>query len=128
MDLLTFPGVITFAIHQCMFGGQTPKPTRFMTSLSVDDQRCFFRLPRFDKSGFYLGPLPRDCGHTHSEKLIGKSDKGWKTSPSAAYPAGLCEFLADQILSAQTACGRGSKNLSVKRKASTLNLGAEFGS
>ena len=75
----------------------------------------------FDKSGFYLGPLPRDCGHTHSEKLIGKSDKGWKTSPSAAYPAGLCEFLADQILSAQTACGRGSKNLSVKRKASTLN-------
>ena len=120
LDLLTFPGVITFAIHQCMFGGQTPKPTRFMTSLPIDDKRCFMKLPRFDKAGFYLGPLPRDCGHTHSEKLIGKSDKGWKTSPSAAYPAGLCEFLADQILSAQTACGRGSKNLSVKRKASTL--------
>ena len=84
LDLLTFPGVITCAIHQCMFGGRTPKPTRFMTSLPVDDQRCFFRLPRFDKSGCYLGPLPRDCGHTHSEKLIGKSDKGWKTSPSAA--------------------------------------------
>ena len=123
LDLLTFPGVITLAIHQCMFGGQTPKPTRFMTSLPVDDQRCFFRLPRFDKAGFYLGPLPRDCGHTHSEKLIGKSDKGWKTSPSAAYPAGLCEFLADHILSAHAACGRGSKNLSAKRKASTLNVG-----
>ena len=126
LDLLTFPGVITFAIHQCMFGGQTPKPTRFMTSLPVDDKRCFMKLPRFDKSGFYLGPLPRVCGHAHSEKLIGKSDKGWKTSPSAAYPAGLCEFLADQILSAQTACGRGSKNLSVKRKASTLNEAVGF--
>ncbi len=124
LALLTFPGVITFAIHQCMFGGQTPKPTRFMTSRPVDDQRCFLRLPRFDKSGFYLGPLPRDCGHTHSDKLIGKSDNGWKTSPSAAYPAGLCEFLANQILSAQAACGRGSKNLSVKRKASTLNVEA----
>ena len=126
LDLLTFPGVITFAIHQCMFGGQTPKPTRFMTSLPVDDKRCFMKLPRFDKAGFYLGPLPRDCGHTHSEKLIGKSDKGWKTSPSAAYPAGLCEFLADQILSAQTACGRGSKNISVKRKASTLKEAVGF--
>ena len=123
LDLLTFPGVITFAIHQCMFGGQTPKPTRFMTSLPVDDKRCFMKLPRFDKAGLYLGPLPRDCGHTHSEKLIGKSEKGWRTSPSAAYPAGLCEFLANQILSAQTACGRGSKNLSAKRKASTLNVG-----
>ena len=125
LDLLTFPGVIAFAIHQCMFGGQTPKPTRFMTSLPVHDERCFFRLPHFDKSGCYLGPLPRDCGRTHSDKLIGKSDKGWKTSPSAAYPAGLCEFLANQILSAQAACGRGSKNLSVKRKASTLNVGAD---
>ncbi len=122
LDLLTFPGVITFAIHHCMFGGQTPKPTRFMTSLPIDDQRCFLRLPRFDKSGFYLGPLPRDCGRTHAVKLIGKSDNGWKTSPSAAYPAGLCEFLANQILTAQAACGRGSKNLPVKRKASTLNV------
>ena len=121
LDLLTFPGVVTFAIHQCMFGGQTPKPTRFMTSLPVDDDRCFLQLPRFDKSGFYLGPLPRDCGHKHDAKLIEKSDDGWKTSPSAAYPPGLCKFLADKILSAQTACGRGSKNLPAKRKASTFN-------
>ena len=120
LDLLTFPGVCTFAIHQCMFGGRTPKPTRFMTSLPIQDSRCLMQLPRFDSSGYYVGPLPRDCGHQHDDKLIGKSESGWKTSPSAAYPPGLCEFLAEKILSAHTASGRGIKNLPAKRKADSV--------
>ena len=85
LDLLTFPGVCAFAIHQCMFRGRTPKPTRFMTSLPIQDIRCWMQLPRFDSSGYYVGPLPRDCGHQQEDKLIGKSESGWKTSPSAAY-------------------------------------------
>ena len=50
----------------------------------------------------------------------GKDSSGWKTSPSAAYPPGLCEFLAEKILSAHTASGRGSKNLPAKRKADSV--------
>ena len=121
LDLLTFSGVSTFALHQCMFGGKTPKPTRFMTSLPVQDSRCFMQLPRFDSAGFYVGPLPRDCGHHHDDKLIGKTESGWKTSPSAAYPPGLCEFLAEKILSAWAASGGGgNKNLPAKRKAESV--------
>eukprot|EP00435_Cladocopium_sp_Y103_P050988 s1843_g15.t1 len=104
LDLIPKLNAVTFAIHQCMFGGLTPKPTRFLTNLHVDDKRCYMSLPKFDKSGFYVGPLPRFCGHEHSHKLIGKTASKWNTAPSASYPPGLCRFLASIILS----CGGGS--------------------
>ena len=120
LDLLSFKGVCTFALHQCHFGADTPKPTRLMTSLPIQDSRCYFSLPQIDENGSYKGPLPRDCGHFHQQKLIGKSGDSWKTSPSAAYPEGMCDFLATQILSAHAPSGGGNKNLPVKRKAVTL--------
>ena len=36
-DLLVQTNATTFAIQQCHFGADTPKPTRFLTTLSTDD-------------------------------------------------------------------------------------------
>ena len=107
LELIPTCGATSFAIHQCKFGAPTPKPTRFMTNMDVDDNRCYLALPKFDKLGCYKGPLPKQCGHVHTHKLIGKTAAQWNTSPSAAYPAKLCEFLADLILHACASYGRG---------------------
>lgn len=107
LDLIPKWSASCFAIHQCKFGALTPKPTRLLTNMEVQDNRCFMSLPKFDKFGFYKGPLPRKCGHSHTHKLIGKTGSRWNTSPSAAYPPGMCEFLARLILNAVASFGRG---------------------
>ena len=110
-ELVPLTGAVTFAIQQCKFGAQTPKPTRFLTTFDIRDKRCFLGWPKFGTDGHYLGPLPKQCGHKHSHKLIGKTQERWNTSPSAAYPPGLCEFLASLILDAAASFGGGGKNL-----------------
>eukprot|EP00435_Cladocopium_sp_Y103_P074800 s19_g51.t1 len=111
LDLIPKCHATCFAIHQCHFGGLTPKPTRFLTSFTISDSRCFIALPKFDKFGVYKGPLPRKCGHVHRHKLIGKTAQRWNTAPSAAYPPGLCEFLAGLVSS-----GGGVQNKSCSGK------------
>jgi len=110
LDLIPKFSAICFAIHQCHFGALTPKPTRLLTNMAVSDARCFCTLPKFDKLGFYKGPLPRKCGHRHKHRLIGKTGSKWNTSPSAAYPAGMCEFIAHMILNAFASYGGGGEN------------------
>ena len=100
----------TFAIHQCQFGALTSKPTRLMCNFQLRDWRCHSGFPKFDKSYRYLGPLPRKCGHKHLNRLMGKTGNRWNTSPSAAYPAGMCEFIAGAIFGAVATYGGGSKN------------------
>ena len=52
----------------------------------------------FDAGGWYMGPLPHDCGHVHKKSTIGKSKKGgFNTSPTAAYPPEMCRFIATRI-------------------------------
>ena len=110
-ELIALTRAQCFAVHQCHFLADTPKPTRrFLTTLHSQDPRCLQTMPRFDKLGFYKGPLPRDCGHVHTRKLIGKSQGTWNTGPSASYPPLLCEFLAGLILTAHAASGGGSKS------------------
>ena len=74
----------TFAIQQCHFGADTPKPTRFLTTLLTDDDRCHFGWPQ-PSGNSYCGPLPKSRGHVH-QQLIGQQDGKWKTGPNAAYP------------------------------------------
>ena len=115
LDLIPKCKASCFAIHQCKFGAITPKPTRLLTNLKVSDERCYLSLPRFDKLGFYKGPLPRKCGHRHVHTLIGKTGTRWNTSPSAAYPPQMCKFLADLILNAAASFGGGTENPIIKR-------------
>ena len=78
-------GAFTAAIYQCAFGRDSPKPTRLLGTLPGLQSLPCKGWPRKDSKGFYLGPLPRGCGHRHSAKLIGKTDLGgFKTSGSAA--------------------------------------------
>lgn len=105
-DLLVRTNATTFAIQQCLFGASTPKPTRFLTTLPISDSRCHFGWPQFSGNS-YVGPLPKSCGHIHDRKLIGQTDGKWNTGPSAAYPAGLCQFIADVCLVASRSFGRG---------------------
>ena len=111
LGLITATNATWFAIHQCAFGAITPKPTRLLSSRQVDDPRCFKSMPAFNHNGVYKGPLPRQCGHVHSHKLSGKTAERWNTSPSASYPEGLCFFIADLILTAGAAFGRGFRTL-----------------
>ena len=115
-ELLVSASALTFAIHQCQFGALFPKPTRLLTNARVEDSRCHFGLPRFDKCSQYIGPLSRSCGHHHEHKLIGKTQEKWNTAPSAAYPEGLCRFIMQVILDScsHSPGGGGVKNL--KRK------------
>ena len=110
LELIPKLGAISFAVHQCQFGASTPKPTRFLTNMEVDDPRCYCALPKFDKFGFYKGPLPKHCGHEHTAKLIGKTGATWNTAPSASYPPLLCQFLSELILHAKASCGSGFKD------------------
>ena len=71
-DLAVLTAACTFAIQQCHFGAETPKPTRFLSTIKPDDKRCWFQWPIFSVDHKYLSPLPKECGHIHQKKLIGK--------------------------------------------------------
>ena len=90
----------TFAIFQCHFGAQSPKPTRFVTTFPLAETFPWQGWPEFDEDRNYLGPLPAACSHQfHVKKLIGKEKGKWKTADSAAYPPPLCRWLAQLIVS-----------------------------
>ncbi len=76
-DLLVQTNATTFAIQQCHFGADTPKPTRFLTTLSTDDSRCHFGWPQFS-SNAYCGPLPKSCGtSTETHWATGWEMENW---------------------------------------------------
>ena len=90
----------TFAIFQCHFGAQSPKPTRFVTTFPLAKTFPAQGWPQLDEDRNYLGPLPAACSHRfHVKKLIGKEKGKWKTADSAAYPPPLCRWLAQLIVS-----------------------------
>ena len=97
-SLLRETNSVTWAIYQCHFGADTPKPTRLLGN--VRKQFPCSGWPCFDANGFYAGPLKKGCGHKfHIRKLIGKTNGVWNTSPSAAYPSRMCKYLAEILLS-----------------------------
>ncbi|CAE7367716.1 unnamed protein product [Symbiodinium natans] len=98
--LMSHERVFTFAIYQCRFHATSPKPTRFLTSITACRQMPFVGPPRFNSEERYLGPLPRFCGHKDHDSLLGKlSAGGWKATPAAAYPAALCAQISEWAFS-----------------------------
>ena len=50
--------------------------------------------PILDLNFHYLGPLGR-CGHVHSDPTTGTDESGaFHSSRKAAYPSGMCKFIA----------------------------------
>ncbi|CAE6925361.1 unnamed protein product [Symbiodinium sp. CCMP2592] len=93
--LFTHEQVVTFAIYQCHYGAHTPKPTRFLSSIAATFGMRFMGPPRFDSADKYLGPLPKYCGHRHSNRLLGAAN----TAAAAAYPPDLCKAIASWTFS-----------------------------
>ena len=91
-------GGVTWALHQCHYGANTPKPTRLATNLPGPLAEAS-EWPDFDDEGWYVGPLG-NCGHNHDHQLQGLDGDQWRTSPSAAYPSAFCFYLAQLCLGA----------------------------
>ena len=91
---------VCVAGHQCQFPGvDRKKPTRLMTDILTFKDFGHVGWPKFDARGYYLGPFLRVCGHNHKQAMIGRGkDGGFNTSPTAAYPEGMCSFFADHIM------------------------------
>ena len=98
-DCLARKNMKTFALFQCEFGAQTPKPTRFLSDLDHFIGNFYLGAPEFYDDWSYKGPLPRVCPHPGAHQpLIGTDHEGkWKTGPAAHYPGPLCNFLATAI-------------------------------
>ena len=65
-------------LHQCMYGGETPKPTELLSNMD----------------GIEEGALLCDNRHTHGTSW-GKDEKGhYLTRRLQSYPGGLCRFMA----------------------------------
>mgnify|MGYP003333509867 CR=1 FL=1 len=93
-------GFTTVGGNQCQFRGvDRKKPTRLLSDLRGIERFGATGWPTFDAAGWYAGPIPRDCGHRyHKQQMIGKNSKGgFATAPTAAYPEGMCEFIATTI-------------------------------
>ena len=87
----------TIALHQCVYGADYSKPTRLLADLPGLRLLGFPGWPQLNKEGWYLGPLPRSCGHAHPPLIGADLEGNFKTSPTAAYPPDLCKAIADLI-------------------------------
>ena len=100
-ELMRIPARMSFAIFQCQFGADTPKPTRFACNIpSARLHHCDSR-PIHNACGTYLGPLLPVCPHGgHEKKLAGEDASGdGIAAPAAHYPLGLGKRLASLVAS-----------------------------
>jgi hypothetical protein len=86
-------------VQEALFEGvDRAKPTRLYSDILPMAEFGHEGWPQHDSRDNYLGPLPRHCGHDHRQAMIGRSKSGgFHTSPTAAYPAGMCAFIANRI-------------------------------
>ena len=90
-------GMDTIAFHQCEYGADYPKPTRFLSDAKGLLQLGFGGWPVFNKDLYYLGPLPRSCGHSHQPLIGTENGGGFKTGPTAAYPPAMNNMIASLL-------------------------------
>lgn len=57
-DLLVLPGCRTFAIFQCEFGAETPKPTRFVSDLKFFEGNIFPGVPQYNLTRHGITRVP----------------------------------------------------------------------
>ena len=94
-SLTTIQGGGWGALYQEDHGVVYRKPTRILTNLVKSETFLELGPPKFDNSGYYLGPLTARPFRPH---LTGRETDGtFRTSKSAAWPSGLCRTIADLI-------------------------------
>lgn len=96
---------ITAAAHQCdpEAAGQClanlPKPTRLFGTAHAIGACRFVGWPAFDPAGWYLGPLPRACGHSHVRQITA-AGHALRSAGTAMLPPAFSEWLAKLLLTA----------------------------
>ncbi len=90
----------TCVFHQGNLGCDYPKPTRLWLRAKPDlPGFCYEGPPSFDKSGFYLGPLPlaKGMGSIRNRKATGP----FQTSGTECWPARMCQWIAALLVESQ---------------------------
>ena len=87
----------TSAAHQCTYGADYPKPRRLLSDAHGLLQLCYPGWPVRNKELYYLGPLPRTCGHEHPPLIGTNTNGGFKTGPTATYPIEMNQTLANLV-------------------------------
>ncbi len=90
----------TCVFHQGNLGCDYPKPTRIWLRAKPDlPGFCYEGPPSFDKSGFYLGPLPlaKGMGSIRKRKATGP----FQTSGTECWPARMCQWIATLLVESQ---------------------------
>ena len=110
-DFLNF---FTGAFSQCAWHIGLPykKPTRLLTDLALLEVDLYTGWPSMDAEGWYLGPVPKDCGHNNHSPLIQRADQPsgvFQTSGTGSYPWGMCMTLARAILHDEVIMARVAK-------------------
>ena len=88
--VLQLPGVSTLALHQSSFGTSYPKPTRLLLfGPRSFPSFCYLGPPRYDETGYYVGPLPR----LHNQPTMrDRATSGpFKTTGTEQWPIRMCQ-------------------------------------
>ena len=110
----------TWAVHLCIFGAETSKPTRLASNLPACAQLGKL-WPSFSSGGDYAGPLAC-CPHGSHPPLIGIRHGQFATSGAEAYPSAFCKYLAQFMLSALAAANTGDISSSEDAEQLLLRL------
>ena len=88
----------TAGVFRCRWPDEpNRKPLRFISDVPGIIAFGKKGWPRFDAGGYYIGPLPRDCGHSH-KPLIGQLPGGaFATSGSGSFSPSMCRDLAREL-------------------------------
>ena len=92
--------VFSQVFHQCLFGADSPKPTRILTCLPYLKSLGWTGWPQLHpQTGAYLGPLPFQCAcaFPHRQLISKGSDGSFLTTAAAAYPPRLDELFATAV-------------------------------
>ena len=90
---------IELGILQSDFGANYLKPTRILLKGRPSGQQWYAGPPTFDKGGFYTGPLPKQDPTKQNLTTLARKpgDSGFRTTGTAAWPAGLCKWAAESL-------------------------------
>ena len=89
-------GATSAAHHTCQWGAPVLKPARTASDIKDHEMIGYPGWPTFDDKGFYLGPLPKDCGHDggHPPMQGKKSDGSFHSGTFASYRPSMNTFIA----------------------------------
>ena len=84
-------------LHQHNFGAEHLKPTRILVKGQLAEGIFYEGEPTYDDQGYYTGPIPKLSAAELGLKTLAKqsTDESFRTSGTAAWPGGLCEWTAN---------------------------------